>query len=170
MEHQAVGRIDGFEAVEFGQSVPNDVGVPTEGHREILSDGEIPIEASCAALCSSRIPLQWVGSLAVCIDALTPFEAAATLHVDALGFVEFASATSRTEQFRLELLRSSKGEAFLATESLTNGSRISAHESLCLEWVAPQSLLTVAVERLLRSPGRVRVLAAPGSIHPLREH
>ena len=59
-------------------------------------------------------------------------------------------------------------EALLATESLTDGARISADGLLCLEWVDPPSLLIVAPERVLRSPGRVRVLASPGSIHPLR--
>ena len=96
MEHQTVGRIDAFDAIEFGRSVPSDVGVPTEGRREIRCDGEIPIEASCAALRSSRIPLQWAGSLAFYTDAFMPFEAAAVLHRDTLGFVEFASVTRGT--------------------------------------------------------------------------
>jgi hypothetical protein len=37
-----------------------------------------------------------------------------------------------------------------------------------LEWADPPSLLMVAPERLLRSPGRIRLLAGPDSIHPLR--
>jgi hypothetical protein len=57
---------------------------------------------------------------------------------------------------------------FLTAESLTNGARISTDGPLGLEWVSPSSLLIVAPERLLRSPGRIRVLAGPGSIHPLR--
>ena len=168
IEHQTVGGIDNSEAIEFGQSIPNDVGVPAEGRREIRCDGETPIEASCAALRSSRIPLQWAGSLGLWTDALMPFEATATLHVDTLRFVEFASAVSRTEQFRFELLMFPSSEALLAAESLTNGASISTDAPLCLEWVHPPSLMIVAQERLLRSPGRVRVLAAPGSIHPLR--
>ena len=129
---------------------------------------ETPIEASCAALRSSLIPLQWAGSLAFYTDAFMPFEAAAVLHRDTLGFVEFASVTPRNVQFRLELLTFPGSEALLAAESLTNGARISADGPLCLEWVDPPSLLIVAPERLLRSPGRIRILAAPGSIHPLR--
>jgi hypothetical protein len=170
MEHQTVGRIDAFDAIEFGQSVPSDVGMPTEGRREIRSDGETPIEASCAALCSSRIPLQWAGSLALWMDALMPFEAAAVPHGDTLGFVEFASVIARNAQSRLELLTILSSEALLAAEALTKGARISADGPLCLEWADPPSLLILAPERLLRSPGRVRVLAAPGSIHPLRSH
>jgi hypothetical protein len=168
MEHQTVGRIDAFDAVEFGLSVPSDVAVPTEGRREIRCDCEIPIEASCAALRSSRIPLQWLGSLALWTDVLMPFEAAAMLHDDTRGFVEFAAVTPRNVQFRLELLMVPGSSALLATESLTDGVRITADGPLCLEWVDPPSLLIVAPERVLRSPGRVRVLAASGSIHPLR--
>jgi hypothetical protein len=170
MEHQTVGRIDAFDAVEFGRSIPSDVRVSTEGRREIRRDGENPIEASCAALRSSRVPLQWAGSLAFHTDALMPFEAAAVLHRDTPGFVEFASVTLGKVQFRLELLNVRGSEALLAAEALTSGARISANGPLCLEWIDPPSLLIVAPERLLRSPGRVRILAAPGSIHPLRGH
>jgi hypothetical protein len=99
-----------------------------------------------------------------------PFEAAAALHRDTLGFVEFASVTLRNVQFRLELLNVRGSEALLAAEALTSGARISANGPLCLEWIDPPSLLIVASERLLRSPGRVRILAAPSSIHPLRGH
>ena len=168
MEHQAVSGIDNFEAVEFGQSIPSDIAMPTEGRREIRGDGETPIEASCAALRSSPFPLQWAGSLAFYTDALMPLETAAALHRDTLGIVEFACVTSTDLRFRLELLTIPGSEALLPAESLTNGARISADGPLSLEWVGPPSLLIVAPERLLRSPGRVRVLAAPGSIHPLR--
>ena len=168
MEHQAVSGIDNFEAVEFGQSIPSDIAMPTEGRREIRGDGETPIEASCAALRSSPFPLQWAGSLAFYTDALMPLETAAALHRDTLGIVEFACVTSTDLRFRLELLTIPGSEALLPAESLTSGARISADGPLSLEWVGPPSLLIVAPERLLRSPGRVRVLAAPGSIHPLR--
>jgi hypothetical protein len=168
MEHQSVDGIDIFKAVEFGLSVASNVAVETEGRREIRCDDATPIEASCAVVRSSLIPLQWTGSLAFYTNALMPFEAAAVLHRDTLGFVEFASAIFRTEQFRLELLLFPSSEALLAAESLTNGARISAAGPLYLEWVGPPSLLIIAPERLLRSPGRIRLLAAPGSIHPLR--
>jgi len=168
MEHQAVGRIDASAAVEFGLSVPSNVAVATEGRREIRCEDETPIEASSAALRSSLIPIQWAGSLAFYTDAFMPFEAAAVLYRDTLGFVEFACVTSSNIQFRLELLTIPGSEALLPAESLTNGARISVDGPLCLEWVDPPSLLTVAAERLLRSPGRIRLLAGPDSIHPLR--
>jgi hypothetical protein len=168
MEHQAVGRIDASAAVEFGLSVPSNVAVATEGRREIRCEDETPVEASSAALRSSLIPIQWAGSLAFYTDAFMPFEAAAVLHRDTLGFVEFACVISSNVQFRLELLTIPGSEALLPAESLTNSTRISADGPLCLEWADPPSLLMVAPERLLRSPGRIRLLAGPNSIHPLR--
>jgi hypothetical protein len=162
MEHQTVGRIDAFDAVEFGLSVPSDVAVPTEGRREIRCDCEIPIEASYAALRSSRIPLQWAGSLALWTDVLMPFEVAALLHGDTLGFVELSCLTLRNAQFRLEFLTIPGSEALLASESSSNGARFSVDGPLCLEWADPPSVMIVAPGRLLRSPGRIRVLAGSG--------
>lgn len=168
MEHQSVGQMHAFEAVEFDLSVSRDVAVPTEGRLEIRCDGKTPIEASCAVVRSSLIPLQWAGSLVFQTDALTPFEAAAALHRDTLEFVEFACVALGNVQIRLELLGIPGSEVLLPAEWLTNGARISADVPLCLEWVGTPSLLVVAPERLLRSPGRIRVLAGPDSIHPLR--
>jgi hypothetical protein len=99
-----------------------------------------------------------------------PCEAAAVLRRDTLGFIGFASVTLRNTQSRFELLTILGSEALLVAEALTNGARILADGPLCLEWADPPSLLILAPERLLRSPGRVRVLAAPASIHPLRGH
>jgi hypothetical protein len=168
LEHQTIGRRDVVEAVEFGLSVPSDVAVPTEGRREIRCDDGTPIEASCAALRDSLIAFQWAGSLAFFTDALMPFEAAAVSHCETLGLAEFACVTLSNLQLRLELLIVPSSEALLPAESLTNGARISADGLLGFEWVGPRSLLIVAPQRLLRSPGRIRVLAGPGSIHPLR--
>ena len=168
MEHQAVGSTDAFEALEFGLSVPSDVAVATEGRQGIRCDGETPIEASRAVLRSSLIPIQWAGSLALYTDALMPFETAAELRRDTLGFVEFACVTLSNVQIRLELLGIPGSDVLLPAEWLTNGARISADGPLCFEWVGPPSLLIVAPERLLRSPGRIRIVAGPDSIHPLR--
>jgi hypothetical protein len=140
---------------EFGLSVPRDVAVPTEGRREIRCDCEIPIEVSRAALRSSPIPLQWAGSLALWTDVLMPLEFAAMLHGDTVGFVELACVTLSNVQLRLELLTILGSETRLASESLSNGARFSVDAPLCLEWADPPSLLILAPERLLRSPGRV---------------
>ncbi len=97
-----------------------------------------------------------------------PLETAAELRRDTLGFVEFACVTLSNVQIRLELLGIPGSDVLLPAEWLTNGARISADGPLCFEWVGPPSLLIVAPERLLRSPGRIRIVAGPDSIHPLR--
>jgi hypothetical protein len=168
LEHQSIGRMDALEVVEFGLSVPSNVPVAAEGRREIRCDGETPIEASCAALGNSLIPVQWAGSLAFYTDALMPFEAAAGLRRDTLGFVEFACVILSNVPIRLELLAFPRSEVLIPAESLTDGARMSTDGPLCLEWVGAPSLMMVAPERLLRSPGRIRVLSGPNSIHPLR--
>jgi hypothetical protein len=53
-------------------------------------------------------------------------------------------------------------------EALASGVRVSAAGLLFLEWADPPGLLLVSPERLLRSPGRIRILAGPCSKHPLR--
>ena len=210
VEYQTVGRIDALDSVEFSGSLPIDAGLPIEGRQEIRYGGNTPIEASSRLLSSRVIPIQSAGSLSVITDAFMPFEAAARLNRDTLGFVEFASVTSRrasgwmewtaahafsTEiavehlgrtkvefqlpsesrallagdvQFRLELLAIPWSEALLVLEMLTNRTRISACGSFYLEWADPPAALVLASERLLRSPGRVRILAGPRSVHPVR--
>jgi hypothetical protein len=51
---------------------------------------------------------------------------------------------------------------------LADGARISACEPMYLKWVDPPSAPVLVAKRLFRSPGRVRILAGPGSTHPLR--
>jgi len=71
-------------------------------------------------------------------------------------------------QLHFELLATPGSEALLDLESLMSGAHIAADAPLYLEWANPPSLLVVASERLLRSPGRVRILAGSDSVHPLR--
>jgi hypothetical protein len=67
-----------------------------------------------------------------------------------------------------EILASLCREGFLAQESLSSGVRLSIEGPGILEWADPPALPLVSPGRLLRSPGRIRILAGPGSIHPLR--
>jgi len=210
IEYQTSGRIDAFDPVELGRSVPSDGGVPIEGRRDIWCAGEIPFEASCVALRSMGIGAEWVGSIMVDIDALMPLEVAALLDRDTRSFVEFSSVILRkaggwaewiaTQAFGLEiaieqlgelrvdpelrlesrrllagdvqlhfeLLATPGSEALLDLESLMSGAHIAADGPFCLEWANLSSVLVLTSERLLRSPGRVRILAGPGSVHPLR--
>jgi len=71
-------------------------------------------------------------------------------------------------QLDFELLADPSSSELIVLESLTSGVDVLANEPFYLEWADPPALLIVAPERTLRSPGRVRILAGPGSIHPLR--
>jgi hypothetical protein len=87
-------------------------------------------------------------------DAHTSFEALIALTGDAGERSEFAAAL--------------RADQPAALGWLTGAARITAEFSLNVEWQDPPALLLVSPERLLRSPGRIRILAASGSIHPLR--
>jgi hypothetical protein len=133
---------------------------------------------------------------AVTIGSVLPLEAAAWLYSDVAhriettslavggegGAAEWERVLPSDSQFWLELEQILAGNTGLqgeiisvATrdtphflESLSLGSRVSYDESLCLEWDDPPVLLVVSRDRLLRSPGRIRILAGPASTHPLR--
>jgi hypothetical protein len=197
MEYQTIGRADAPALVEFGGLLLSDGRLPTESRRQIRGDCGLPIEPRCAALRTSGLPVQWAGSLAVAADAPTPLELAAVNLTNQIGLAEWIAAHSiRAEiavehlrnllvhpgfcaEFRnllgadsrpcLEALAGREGATPAVLESLSTGGRISTDEPLCLEWAEPPaSVPVVASNRLLRSPGRVRILAGPGSVRPLR--
>jgi len=60
------------------------------------------------------------------------------------------------------------GNALAVLESLTSGVRISTAELLLVEWADSPGLMLVSPQRLLCSPGSIRILAGPDSNHPLR--
>jgi hypothetical protein len=68
----------------------------------------------------------------------------------------------------IELPAVLRRDSLLVPESLTSGVLISANELPTLEWADPPALVLVSLERLLRSPGKIRILAVTGSAHPLR--
>jgi hypothetical protein len=68
----------------------------------------------------------------------------------------------------IEILTALSREAPPAVESLSAGARVTTATLLALEWADPPALLIVSQERMLRSPGKIRILAGPASVHPLR--
>jgi len=111
-------------------------------------------------------PTEWLATEA--IGAEVAVEHLGRCRVDPALLSESRILLARDLQLRLEFLAAPGDEALLALESLTSGISISADCPFYWEWADPPSLLLVAGERLLRSPGRVRILAGPDSIHPLR--
>jgi hypothetical protein len=110
--------------------------------------------------------------------------AGATINADSLIASEFQTARSGDEATRIEFGQGAKDvsrtpvEAFGRVGSgtpsliefpyLTNGTGITIAAAPALEWADPPARLIVSPERLLRSSGKVRILAGPGSVHPLR--
>ena len=197
MEYQTTAYADSFDPIEFRGFVSSDGGHPIEERRQIRGDGGMPIELCCVALRVSGLPAQWAGSLAVAAEAVLPLEFTAIqlakarsctewmtiqsldagievehlwkLLVDPKFCAEFGNLRATDLQLGLELLAASGGETTLVLESMTSGARITTDEPLYLEWTDPPAPVpVVAYNRLLRSPGRVRILAGPGSVHRLR--
>jgi hypothetical protein len=97
-------------------------------------------------------------------------------------YAEYGRRLASDAQFGLELLSNLAGDAGVRNEFqavlsvdrlailewLTGGARIASEGLLTLEWQDPPALLVVSQGRLLRSPGRIRILAGPGSRHPFR--
>jgi len=48
------------------------------------------------------------------------------------------------------------------------GTAVTVAAAPAIEWADPPALPIVSSERLLRSSGKIRILAGPGSTHPLR--
>jgi hypothetical protein len=81
---------------------------------------------------------------------------------------EWANRLARYEGAPTEILATLSPEAVTVLEALTGGTRITVAGVWALEWADPPGLLVVSPGRVLRSAGRIRILAGPGSMHPLR--
>jgi hypothetical protein len=144
------------------------------------SDTSGPIEFGSGILRDANGAAEWLALRGVGWGGA--IERVATVAVDSGSLPEWVGRGVAGTGFRVEGLRVLIGDegvplkllavlscdALTIFESLTSGSRISVVELLTLEWADPPALLLVSPERLLRSPGRIRILAGPGSTHPLR--
>ncbi len=195
-ESRATERKDELAAIEFGLTVQNDHRPQLEARGGVGRGRATPIGISRVACGDAGLPGESGGAVEVAADALLRLEAAASLRAEliALGEVicRFVRLYSGYAEWRGRLATDVGGglewlyavaydarepneavvilsrEAFPALESLTGGTRISADGLLISEWADPPALPLVSPERLIRSPGRIRILATPGSIHPIR--
>jgi len=100
----------------------------------------------------------------------TPVEDVASQHANAIASGEVISGTlgaihATTESVAKRV--ASAGSAPLL-QSLTEVARVTTDALLVLECVELPVLLIVSSGRALRSPGKIRILAGRGSVHPLR--
>jgi hypothetical protein len=181
-EFQATACRDNPDSIQFLAATRIDMPVPAEALRSIWHDLVKPIELVGAARGSTGVSAEWAGTLAVTADAPLRLECTKFLRSDTTGLTEFAisvlhDAYGATEWLRdligdavapIEILSILRRNAPSVFESLTSGTRVSVGGLATLEWADPPAPMLVSPERLLRSPGRIRILAGAGSSHPLR--
>jgi len=141
--------------------------------------------------------MQWAGSLPVAAEAFLPVEFTAVQFAKVIGCAEWSTiplfhAAVAVEQlsklpvdtrlcselrnliatgqrFGIEVLAIRPAEAMLVLETLVSGAKIATDAALYIEWADPPAPVpVVGSDRLLRSPGKVRVLAGPASLQRLR--
>jgi hypothetical protein len=97
-----------------------------------------------------------------------PVEHFAKVRLDLDLRSEWANRLVRYEGAPNEILAALSREAVTVLESLTRGTRVAVAGTWALEWADPPGLVLVSPGRVLRSTGRIRILAGPESMHPLR--
>jgi hypothetical protein len=102
------------------------------------------------------------------VEAAPAVEHFAKARVDLDVWLEWADRLAGYGGAPNEILTALSREAVPVLEALTGGTRIAVAGAWALEWADPPGLVLVSPERVLRSPGRIRILAGPGSMHPLR--
>jgi hypothetical protein len=101
-------------------------------------------------------------------DTATTVEYSARLRSDLAIRSELVSQLPHDTRTSTEILGSLTHEALSPSESLSAGVRVIIGSPLATEFADPPALLLVSPGRLSRSPGKIRILAGPGSAHPLR--
>jgi hypothetical protein len=181
-EAQTTQRKDELAVIEFGLTVPNDNRQQVETRSSVGRGGATPIGISRVASGDTGLSGEWGGAVAVAADALLRLEAAALLRAEVTALGEFICRIVRLDADPAEWLYAIRSDAskpneivavlsqaaLPALELLTGGTRISADGLLTSEWADPPALLMVSPERLIRSPGRIRIVATADSMHPLR--
>jgi hypothetical protein len=101
-------------------------------------------------------------------DTATTIEYSAGLRSDLAIRSELVSQLPQGMRTSTEILGALKHEVLSPSESLSTGVRVIIGSPLAAEFADPPALLLVSPGRVSRSPGKIRILAGPGSAHPLR--
>ena len=120
-----------------------------------------------------------MGAVAITADVLARLEAGGRAAVAAIVPLEPASRALREVASFSEWDTMQQANAWSAVEQVTavqsDGEpllecmlQLVGDRQPRLEWADPPGRQLVSAERLLCPPGRIRVLASPGSVHPLR--
>lgn len=165
-EVQGAVRADQPPSVECCLIVPRDCLPLTEVGGGIWRADAPPINFPCVAAKDVGLPTEWAGDVGVTADTLAQLDAVAWSFVDAAVPLELASRTLQDVTGFSELSATHAVDAQPVVEFPCTAA--GEARPLGLEWADPPGLLLVSSERLLRSPGRIRILAGPSSMHPLR--
>jgi hypothetical protein len=169
-------------SIAFGVAVSSDSRPPAEALGSVGRSSASPINFAALVGSDFSTTAEWAGAAAITADTPVRLEGTTSLRTDTAAFAEYGRQLANNAQFGLELSSTLAGDAGLRNEFqamlsvdrltilewLTAGARIASEGLLTLEWQDPPALLLVSQGRLLRSPGRIRILAGPGSRHPFR--
>jgi hypothetical protein len=187
----AVGSVLEFQALQ-GRNEPArlEVGVTTRAVNWLRTEavgnlrGGNAISVGFASLMETHLPAitEWVGLTRITVDSRFWLEAIALLGAYAASSAEIGIALARHDYGcfespctlssyhteRSELVTALSVDKLAALEWTTSAASIMAQVEFNIECQDPPGLLLVSPGRLLRSSGRIRILAGSRSTHPLR--
>ncbi len=152
--------------LEFVTAERSDATTSLEAGSGILGSGAVAAEWRALRRSSSRAASECLATTRG--DSELLFEWSIRIASDSKFTLEPLQGVTRDASVPDETLPVLSPEALATSEWGASGARVSAAGLLNLEWADPPALVLVSPGRLLRSAGKVRVLSAPGSIHPLR--
>jgi hypothetical protein len=152
--------------VEFALLLRSDTITLTEFSAGTLRDANTSIawpalQRIDCGMTAEQLAAEWV-------DFFLPSEAANRCAADAWFCVEWPRALAGEAGAPIEMAAVLGGEVSPVLEALTSGALVWADMMLSVEFADPPQLVLVSLERVRRSPGKIRILAAAGSTHPLR--
>ncbi len=148
----AVGVVaDEFAPIEVNRLLRDDSAVPLEFGAVLTRGSGTALELSLTALADAATPLEFLGALRAA-PAL-PAAALAALRVDPPAAGEFSTLLVRAAGDPIEWLGAT-------------GILVDTDTLIAIEFLAAPALL-VSLQRLLRSPGRRRLIVTPGRLRIL---
>jgi hypothetical protein len=166
LEFQAAGGGGTLAEIEFGRGARADSRPPAEASAGVLRNIAGSIEYPRIIRQDIAPPIEERGTIAVIADLPLRLEVVSSLRPDAIGLMELGRRSRSDVSGSAEFGAAMSFDSLSGIESLTGGARLMAVGLLALEWADPPGLLPVS--RVLRSPGRIRILAGPDSTHPLK--
>jgi hypothetical protein len=179
LEAQETACTDQPAAIESGLTVPRDSRSQSEAGSSGWRSNAADIDFANVGVGDLRFSAEWAGAIATTVDALARLEAGARSSADASAPLEPASRAIREVAALNEWNAIDAVQTWPTVEQLATvggdcappfecEGLLAVEAQACQECTGPPDPLLVSSERLLRSPARVRILASPGSLHPLR--